>query len=426
MTKAERIRLIRTYFEEIDRIEGEIPCILWRHTKQRDVYLYSREDESLANHEIILVKSPSTKVDKALKYAVKHYFQTAEELEVILNSLVVSYRKPREYSKKMTSFISENVDQNYRNGWEKGSSPASNVASTSSKTQRFNPQFIEAAVPQTSKQLDSNTTNFSQYYGQKPEKKLLWPVLGILSTVVFLVVLFITNPSETKHQLAVQGKVMAGIQNTMVSDDRADMSLVEASSAKNAVVSSAIPSVVRRKNFWLFSMTELKNYQDSETVGVGLFGNVFLWEDAHSFISFFSDESGEGIKKMTKPGKGEEDFYAMKNAVIVAIMEKYFTDPHNKGELSYKFVFHNRSDKELKSLRGEVVFSNNTGEVVEVLPLIYQRELGANERAIYHVTQKITDAEDKSKELVETELPDLVVEWEPQELTFSDGTSLSM
>ncbi|MEM9672042.1 MAG: hypothetical protein AAF992_05575, partial [Bacteroidota bacterium] len=95
MTKAERIRLIRNYFEEIDSIEGEIPCILWRHTKQRDVYLYSREDESLANHEIILVKSSTPKVDKALKNAVKHYFQTAEELTVLLNSLVISYGKPK-------------------------------------------------------------------------------------------------------------------------------------------------------------------------------------------------------------------------------------------------------------------------------------------------------------------------------------------
>ncbi len=430
MTKAERIRLIRNYFEEIDSIEGEIPCILWRHTKQRDVYLYSREDESLANHEIILVKSSTPKVDKALKNAVKHYFQTAEELTVLLNSLVISYGKPKNKTQKITNIRLPETNNEFKNGWQEDlrlPEDTGRLKDEPVKTQRFSANFIDSALPQQSDFSGHETVNFSHYYQPKPKEKNILPIVGLVCVFIFLVAALITNPSLEKHRLVVQRQVQSVINSSFTYGSNSENNIQNVSTSGGIQTELNVTSSIERANFFLFSLTKLSLPSDSEIIGFGMFGNVFVdEEELKLFSSQISEMPIANLDRQTNQSTSSSDVDEMKSTVIVAVMEKFFSDPISKDELTYKFVFHNRSERDLTSLRGEVVFSNSSGEILEVLPLIYDRALGKNEKAIYHVTQQISPTSNRAKKLVETELSDLIVDWEPTQIRYSDGTSLSM
>ena len=422
MTKAERIRLIRTSFEEIERIEGEIPCILWRHTKHRDVYLYSREDESLANHEIFLVKSSTPKIDKALKYAVKHYFQTAEELAIIVNSLVVSYTKPEQRTQHVSDISLPEKNHQLKSSWREASIQPLNSSLGTAKTQRFNANFIDSAFPERPTQQSPATVSFSQQYQSTPKKKRFKSIIGAIAVLILLLIAYLTNPDVEKHQLVVQDHVQ-----TLRAQSSGDNSIQKASVVSENESKSTVTSVVDRTDFFLFSLTKLRLPTNSKTIGLGMFGNVFLSDEKINSVAYqLADNPLTTLSNHRNTSVSNDELNNMKSTVIVAVMEKFFTDPNKKNELTYKFVFHNRSDRDLKLLRGEVVFSNNNGEVLEVLPLIYDRELGTNEKAIYHVTQQVIPTNSRTKKLVETKLSDLVIDWEPAKIQYSDGTSLSM
>jgi hypothetical protein len=429
MTKAERIRLIRTYFEEIDRIEGHIPCIQWRHTEQRDIYLYSREDESLSSHEIVVVKSPNSKVDKVLKYAVKHYFQTEEELSVILRSFsakTVAAPKPA-YEKKIPEkavpeqsyqpkqqpvTVGENVGNDFRPHISKP--PVVNQAQN----------FTNGSEPHIPNQFTRPIPKNIQPPVKKMSVKQVGLKAGLALVVVILLLAVFTNPTVEKHRRAVRENALPALQQTYPTISLASQTSANEAIENTANVESAILGMVHSSDFLFFSLTELRLPEYEKIIGIGIFGQVILKDfDDGAFPSGAATSAEVAQSDKEDSPVNEASQQEMKRAVIVAVMEKFFADPNAKDELTYKFVFHNRSNRNVKSFSGEVVFSDNSGEVLEVLPLTYDRPLGIGERAIFHLTQ---DYQSSSETVASTDLSEMTIDWEPQELNFNDGTALSM
>lgn len=429
MTKAERIRLIRTYFEEIDRIEGKIPCIQWRHTKQRDIYLYSREDESLSSHEIVVVKSPNSKVDKVLKYAVRHYFQTEEELSVILRSFSAEapVPKPVYETKKTQKPVPEQVYQPKQEPVAVGGNFGSEFRSHVSK-----PPVVSQAQQYTNGSKPHIPNQFTQPLPKSPSpavKKLSAKEIGLKAGLALLIVLllvaFVTNPDEEKHRRAVQENALTALQQTYPNIALVSQTSADGASESSADGEAAILGMVHSSDFLFFSLTELRLPEYEKIIGMGIFGKVLLkdlTDGNYPSQATASTETVQSAATVNSPVT-EANQQEMKRAVIVAVMEKFFADPGVKDELTYKFVFHNRSNRNVKSFSGEVVFSDNSGEVIEVLPLTYDRPLGIGERAIYHITQ---DYQNSSETVARTDLSEMTIDWEPQQLTYNDGTSLSM
>ncbi|WKN42827.1 hypothetical protein [Tunicatimonas pelagia] len=423
MTKTERIQLIRTYFNEVARIDGNVPCIQWKHPDQPNLLLYSREDESLEQHEIVLVSSSTAKVDQALSHSVKHYFHTAEELEFLLRSLskkTLANKKTQPLEPKKAfqpkskpAFTAKkvvDVSQSAGTALNRPAIPTPTANSTSYAPSR--PSFANAPSP--SSFASAPPTKMS---GFRP--KGIW--VGLMAVLVLLLAAFLTNPGLEKHRSAVaKSSHQELLQSSLLSFSESS-SPNELNSTLVSTGESQFSSPVQRQDFYLFSLTELQFPDYEKIVGVGLFGMVFIDEPetVSTGQDYFSESSAEPAVDQTKLAE-------MKRAVIVAVMDKFYADAENQEDYTYKFVFHNRSNRNITSFQGHVVFSDSEGELVKTLPLTYDRPLGIGERAVFHIVEDPASSEGENEALVSADLSDLSIEWQPSELLFKDGSSMSL
>nr|WKN36434.1 hypothetical protein K4G66_29155 [Tunicatimonas sp. TK19036] len=428
MTKFERIQRIRTYFKEVGRIEGAVPCILWKHLWEPNIYLYSREDESLSVNEVIVVKSPTSKVDKVLKYSIKHYFQTEDELDAILRTLSdKNMTKPQDIhppeprKEEETSFVPKPKLPESKNFNPLTSSPAN-----------FN---FESYQPSTSTPTSFSPQNsFSPTPSMAPPKKevkLDGKVVGLVAFILLLVAAFITNPELGAHRKAVQDKLV----NELVQAPSAELvSLTETKETAQVensqlsgvdLIKNSVPTMVHRKNFLFFSLTELQLGGQQKIIGAGVFSNVWLLEpESGSYQAYLQEPSDNGASQMNSEERLALES-EMKRAIIVAVMEKFMENPDDE-QLTYKFVLHNRSNRNIKSFHGLVRFFDDANNEIKAVPLEYDRPLGIGERAIFHVTSDYDSNSEADTQLKNITLDKLTMDWEPSEILFNDGTNLSL
>ncbi|MEM6843242.1 MAG: hypothetical protein AAF632_13520 [Bacteroidota bacterium] len=428
MTKAERIQLIKVYFDEVARIDGAVPCIQWKHRNDSDIFLYSRESESADAHEIVLVKSATAQIDKALSHSVKHYFRDAEDLEVLLRSLsiktvaskpVVSPQPKQSFQPKpkpKPAFAGTRpavkkppiVESKFR----PPAAPRPTVNPSSYAPQRPN-------IPHTPSPASYAPSSPSAVKIKISRPKGIW--VGLLAALGILGMAILTNPSEEKHRRAVS---QSGHQELLQSSLLTYSESTAPDEVNSTLVStngSSFTSPVHRKNFYIFSLTELQFPDYSKIVGLGIFGKVFLDEPEESTTSevhFTNDIASASVD----PAKLTE----MRRAVIVAVMDKFYADANNQQDYTYKFVFHNRSNRSISSFAGQVVFNDAQGNLVKSLSLIYDRPLGIGERAVFHIVDEASASLSGDDAIVLTDLSDLSVEWQPTELLFKDGTTMSL
>ena len=424
MTKAERIQLIKTYFEEVARIDGMVPCIQWKHREHADLILYSRESESADAHEIVLVKSATTKLDKALSHSVKHYFRTADDLEILLRSLSQKtlgnkpvakpqpkqafQPKPKAAAPKAKPSV--NVPQNLGSSFQTPATPRPTVNPASYAPNRPSVPHTPSSAAYTS--VSPKTIKISRPKG-------IW--VGLLVVLGLVTLAILTNPSEEKHRRAVsQSGHQALIQSSLLTYSEGN----DPNELNSTLVSTAegsYSSPVRRKNFYLFSLTEIHFSDYQKIVGLGAFGKVFLDEPEES-----STSEVHFTESTTESTVNQATLTEMKRAVIVAVMDKFYADTDNQQDYTYKFVFHNRSNRNISSFGGQVIFSDTDGNLVKSLPLTYDRPLGIGERAVFHVVDTSEEPTSENDLVVQTDLSDLSVEWQPSELLFKDGTAMSL
>jgi len=422
MTKDERIKLIRTYFDEVTRIDGSVPCIQWKHPSQPNLFLYSREDESLDHHEIVLVSSTAAKLDKALSHSVKHYFQSAEQLELLLQSLskkTVASKKSRPTEQKKSfqpkpkpTFAATkkvvDVPQGVGATIDRPSMPTTNPATYAPSR----PSFANNPSPSSFASAPPTKMN-----GFRP--KGIW--IGLLVALVLFIAAFLTNPGLEKHRNAVAKSTHQELLQSSLLSYSESASTDELTSTLVSTAENEFPSPVRRKDFYVFSLTELQFPDYEKIVGIGLFGIVFIDEPESSSAAsnYFAEDDSEAEVDQIKLNE-------MKRAVIVAVMDKFYADPENQEDYTYKFVFHNRSNRNISSFNGEVVFNDAEGGLVKVLPLTYDRPLGIGERAVFHIVEDPASSGGESEALISADLSDLSIEWQPSELLFKDGSTMSL
>ena len=87
---------------------------------------------------------------------------------------------------------------------------------------------------------------------------LLFKVFKLLTRIilvaVFLLIAFLTNPGDKKHQEAVDKK------------------------AREGKIKLITPRV-KVKDLWVASLTQVKDDGDEKTIGIGLFTKVFVFRD---------------------------------------------------------------------------------------------------------------------------------------------------
>lgn len=111
----------------------------------------------------------------------------------------------------------------------------------------------------------------------------------------------------------------------------------------------------------------------------------------------------------------------LKAALDVNFVDKTLFGKDKLRQISYEFTFKNNSAKEIKAVNGDAVFSDLEGNEIKVITLKYDGAIKPNETIKFasSVDYNEKDVEINSKKKVQ-----LVMNWNPKDITYSDGTAV--
>ena len=105
---------------------------------------------------------------------------------------------------------------------------------------------------------------------------LKWPLIIILGLILFL-----TNPSLSKHKVAVANEGMGILKETKLDG------IFELFGGGEEFTDNLFKSSTRRQNYFLFSLTEFdmgEDYGGSSVIGIGAFGYVYIFPQVREEI----------------------------------------------------------------------------------------------------------------------------------------------
>ena len=156
----------------------------------------------------------------------------------------------------------------------------------------------------------SKTTKTSNMAEIEKKSYTIGGISKYIFLIVLLVVLHTSNPDLEVHQAAFTSKITSIFKETLDPLERngladylvrdappIDTSLINNITAqKNNITAQKI----RRQDYYFFSLTKLEFDGSTQTIGIGIFGNVF-------FFNEFDRKISELSKSPSKPNKGRYD-----------------------------------------------------------------------------------------------------------------------
>jgi len=141
-----------------------------------------------------------------------------------------------------------------------------------------------------------------------------------------------------------------------------------------------------------------------------------------------------------KEAKRLADEAAKKEAKVAAELSKYilvapFKKTFHKADyrnfeyedsIDIKFVMENKSSKDIKAFKGEVVFNDAFGELIRTTSLTYDEGIKAGEKKNWFGQLKYNDFMEGQRKFRDTELENMKFEWKPKAIIFSDGSKLGL
>lgn len=146
-----------------------------------------------------------------------------------------------------------------------------------------------------------NHENFSQKRIQVPQffNERINPIISVADQkkesesnrklIIFiacLALLVFTNPSLEMHQEKVKSYVVSSVEesisNAFGSEKETENGWVSLFTTLG--INAFIPNMIKRENYIFFSFTILKKNDTSQTVGIGILGNVFLYREIEDYI----------------------------------------------------------------------------------------------------------------------------------------------
>lgn len=104
--------------------------------------------------------------------------------------------------------------------------------------------------------------------------------------ILILVVAFITNPNEEKHKDVMKSRVFEVVgSNSLFLENATDLLGYES----NTVIDQLVDSYVSSDNYFLFSTTNVTWQGQTRTIGLGIFGNVFIPDKVDEMIKNYQE-----------------------------------------------------------------------------------------------------------------------------------------
>ncbi|WP_025742391.1 hypothetical protein [Aquimarina pacifica] len=131
-------------------------------------------------------------------------------------------------------------------------------------------------------------------------------------------------------------------------------------------------------------------------------------------------------KKLAKKVKNEEEerIRILSESVIVTCYKKGFSKYNYEDYITYKFAIQNKSDKEIRAVKGQIEFTNLFGDKIKSLSFVYDQAIQANSEATWNASTDYNQFNDGDQALKNKDLKDIKVIWKPEKIIFSDGSTI--
>lgn len=113
-----------------------------------------------------------------------------------------------------------------------------------------------------------------------------------------------------------------------------------------------------------------------------------------------------------------------RSMVSVELLQKGFTELSYRDYITLKFLILNTSDKNIRAVKGSVVFKDLFGEQIKEVGFTYDDPIPANKQVTYNASLKHNKFIDEDQRLKDKDLDDLKLEWIPESIILEDGTIL--
>ncbi|WP_299180714.1 hypothetical protein [uncultured Aquimarina sp.] len=112
------------------------------------------------------------------------------------------------------------------------------------------------------------------------------------------------------------------------------------------------------------------------------------------------------------------------DVVKVQCVQKGYQEYDYEEFITYKFLIENKSNKDIRAIKGNIVFTNLFGDEINTLSFVYDDPIQSGRKINYNATTDYNQFIEKDRALKNKDLKDLKIIWEPLKVIFYDGTTL--
>lgn len=114
----------------------------------------------------------------------------------------------------------------------------------------------------------------------------------------------------------------------------------------------------------------------------------------------------------------------LQNAVMVTCFKKGYTEVDYQDYITYGFAIQNKSEQDIRAVKGEIVFTDLFDDEIKTLSFTYDQPIKAGATSNWNATTDYNQFRDEDVRLRNKNLEDLKIVWKPIKVIFQDGTTL--
>ena len=112
--------------------------------------------------------------------------------------------------------------------------------------------------------------------------------------IALLAILYASNPNLEDHQNAVKEKISKIIKSQIPTDEKTTSTVGEIGKAigalfGNSLVEGIVKEVVKKKDYFFFSLTSIEYNGYEKVIGIGIMGNVHISEEVEKELKKGND-----------------------------------------------------------------------------------------------------------------------------------------
>lgn len=120
----------------------------------------------------------------------------------------------------------------------------------------------------------------------------------------------------------------------------------------------------------------------------------------------------------------QERMSSLSEAVGVSCLKKSLSKYEYQEYIIYKFLIQNKSDKDIRAIKGRIVFSNLFDDEINSLSFVYDQPIKAGKDVRWNAQTDYNKFMNKDVALKNKDLKDIKVVWKPEKIIFVDASIL--